>query len=263
MYGQSLSQLQLSSMRWVAGRPLPAWGYRILRRYLAVFGYPSVAAHLLHPLALKLLDIQPADCLLDAGCGKALLTTDSRVASCRRYFAVDAVPGRVSHARHLGSELAVRAGFAAMDIAALAFSSAIFDKAICLEVIEHIPNDQRGLDELFRVLRPGGRLVLSTAETNHAVSLSVEVRHRDHVRTGYTRAALEAKVIAAGFQLERSMDLCGPRATWALSVENAFVGRGLAFVLPFLFPFLWLIARHDEATEHVHQGQLLVAVRPE
>ncbi|MCZ6690934.1 MAG: glycosyltransferase [Planctomycetota bacterium] len=39
-----------------------------------------------------------------------------------------------------------------------------FEEVICLEVIEHIPDMERPLRELVRVLRPGGSLVLSTPD---------------------------------------------------------------------------------------------------
>lgn len=264
-YGSALGRLPLGCMPWVAGRRLPPLGDRIFRRYLGVFGYPSVVAHLLHPVALRLLDVQPGDLILDAGCGKALLTTDARVASCRGYWAIDAVPLRALHARYLASHLAERACSAAMDLTDLAFRDAAFDKVACLEVIEHVEDDERALRELYRVLRPGGRLVLSTEASAEVTPLAVHTRHRDHVRSGYTREGLEGKLRAAGFRPERWIAFRGPRADKVFAVENAFVSRGLAWALPAVFPVLWAIARFDNPSEHKdgHHGQLVAAVRPE
>ena len=46
----------------------------------------------------------------------------------------------------------------------MGWSGAVFDAILCLEVIEHLPIPARPtlMRELFRVLRPGGALVLST-----------------------------------------------------------------------------------------------------
>src|SRR5438552_16420785 len=121
-YGSALGRLPTTAMGLVAGRSLSPFAARIFRRYLSQFGYPSVVAHLLHPVALRLLDVRRDDRLLDAGCGKALLTTDSGVASCRVYCGVDAVVSRVASARRIASHLMPRAQFAAMDLSTLAFA---------------------------------------------------------------------------------------------------------------------------------------------
>lgn len=48
------------------------------------------------------------------------------------------------------------------DIEAMSFADASFDAVICLEVLEHVRHPERAAAELMRVLRPGGRLLLST-----------------------------------------------------------------------------------------------------
>jgi len=44
----------------------------------------------------------------------------------------------------------------------LSVSSNSFNVAICLSVIEHLQEPQLALDEMYRILRPGGYLLLST-----------------------------------------------------------------------------------------------------
>jgi SAM-dependent methyltransferase len=48
------------------------------------------------------------------------------------------------------------------DAQALGFTDASFDVVLCTEVLEHVPEPQRAIDEMFRVLKPGGRLLLTT-----------------------------------------------------------------------------------------------------
>jgi len=46
------------------------------------------------------------------------------------------------------------------DICNLPFEDASFDWILCNHVLEHIPNDQKAMQELFRVLKPGGKALL-------------------------------------------------------------------------------------------------------
>jgi SAM-dependent methyltransferase len=48
------------------------------------------------------------------------------------------------------------------DAHALCFPDATFDVVLCTEVLEHLVEPQRGIDEMRRVLRPGGTLLLTT-----------------------------------------------------------------------------------------------------
>jgi SAM-dependent methyltransferase len=48
------------------------------------------------------------------------------------------------------------------DAQALGIGDATFDTVLCTEVLEHLTEPQKALDELYRVLCPGGTLLLTT-----------------------------------------------------------------------------------------------------
>ena len=48
------------------------------------------------------------------------------------------------------------------DAQALGLASGTFDIVLCTEVLEHLPEPQQAIDEMFRVLKPGGTLLLTT-----------------------------------------------------------------------------------------------------
>jgi len=48
------------------------------------------------------------------------------------------------------------------DAHALPFDEATFDCIICAEVLEHLHTPTQAIDEMYRVLKPGGRIILTT-----------------------------------------------------------------------------------------------------
>ena len=112
------------------------------------------------------------------------LLWDAIVAAApRRVLEVGGGPGEVSErmARELGAEvryvdisprmvaLARARGVDAQvgDAQALPFEDASFDTVVAAWMLYHVPDLDRGLGELARVLEPGGRLVAATNSVDH------------------------------------------------------------------------------------------------
>ncbi len=90
---------------------------------------------------------------LEVGCGTGLVL--ERVArEARRAVGVDLSPGMLSHARARGLE--VLEG----DATALPFADASFDVAYSFKVLAHVPDIDRAIAEMFRVVRPGGHVLI-------------------------------------------------------------------------------------------------------
>ena len=82
----------------------------------------------------------------------------------------------------------------------LPFRDASFDVVAAFDVVEHCEPEAQALAELARVLRPGGRLLLSVPAYQWAWS-DHDVRAGHHRR--YTRPRLLAAVRVAGFDVRR------------------------------------------------------------
>jgi glycosyltransferase involved in cell wall biosynthesis len=75
------------------------------------------------------------------------------------------------------------------------------DTVVCLNVLEHIERDEQALASLFRILSPGGRLVLLVPALPGLYG-SLD-RALDHHRR-YARDDLVTRLQSAGFEVERS-----------------------------------------------------------
>lgn len=122
----------------------PAWDY-----------YPTYLAKL--TAVRRYLDALPRTTrVLDAGCGEGVLVDEYAdrldITGLDANYASD----RVTH----GS------------LVALPFPAASFDRALCLDVLEHLAYEEqpRALAEIFRVLRPGGELLVSVPNLAHLQS---------------------------------------------------------------------------------------------
>jgi SAM-dependent methyltransferase len=121
--------------------------------------------------ALRLLDPRPDDVLLELGCaaGEHTLRLAPMVGHAIGLdFSADAVRIARERARAQGS----RAEFIQADASDLsAFDDASIDKLLALDLVEHVPDAvlEAMLAECWRVLRPGGRLVVYTPSASHYV----------------------------------------------------------------------------------------------
>jgi len=80
--------------------------------------------------------------------------------------------------------------FLAGNIERLPFADASFNAIVCSQVIEHLLDDRAGLNELYRVLCLGGRLVISTDNHDNRVTRWLAVPTR-LIRTLLRRRAWE------------------------------------------------------------------------
>lgn len=106
---------------------------------------------------------QPGERVLDVGCGAgtAELILSALQPGGAHFVGIDLVRARLRDARRAMREQGVVAELAAADAARLPFAAESFDAAFAVAVLQHVPKPRAVIDNLCRVLRPGGRLVLA------------------------------------------------------------------------------------------------------
>ena len=131
--------------------------------------------------SFELLEIQPGDVILDAGCGPGLDTTTlaRRFGADVRITGIDYDPEMITAANKraqeqgLGQQIEHRVG----DITALAFEDELFDAVRCDRALQHIAQSVQAISELVRVTKPGGRLVLFDPDWT---TFSIDFPEPDH-----------------------------------------------------------------------------------
>ncbi|HSD76239.1 MAG TPA: methyltransferase domain-containing protein [Solirubrobacteraceae bacterium] len=137
----------------------PAWG-RVL---LGPWG-PSMAEEL--RLAAALLELRPGDAVLDLACGTGAFTRSfaAAVGELGLALGADASPAMLDRAvAETPAQLAGTVGYLRADALDLPLRDASVDAVCCFAALHLMADPWRALDEMRRVLTPGGRLALLTS----------------------------------------------------------------------------------------------------
>lgn len=113
---------------------------------------------------INLVGLQPGQRLLDIGCGRGgdVLKAAAIVGDSGQAVGVDLSPAMIEAARRAATEQGMaNAQFYQGDVEALPLSNGIFDAIVSDCAINHALDKKRAYAEIYRVLKPGGRMVVS------------------------------------------------------------------------------------------------------
>ena len=117
---------------------------------------PNPLIRVEEPVVRAIIDGSPAGDALDAACGTGRHTAYLRDRG-HRVIGIDATPEMLEKARARVPEADLRRG----ELESLPLEDASVDLAVCALALSHLPELATSIAELARVLRPGGRLILS------------------------------------------------------------------------------------------------------
>lgn len=164
--------------------------------------------------------------VLDVGCGTGHLCR--RLADRgARIWGIDVCANLLSRARTMAPD----AGLVRADAMEIPFGDASFDLATSVLLLHYLKAPDRCLRELFRVLQPGGRLVVcdricSADPVLRAAQIGVERLRNPLIQRILSSEELEESLRAAGFEIGRQVEFrrSEPLQAWLSGIEPERAG---------------------------------------
>jgi len=181
----------------------------------------SPAAYSQYAVTLPLLLRHARGRLIDLGCGDMPFRSFVR-GQVSGYDSLDLYPRRPD-VTYVGD---------VQDMAVV--PSAAYDTALCVEVLEHVPDPFRAAREIHRILRPGGVLVMSVPHLSR-------LHDEPHDYYRYTRHGVRHLLEQAGFELLELERRGGLLSFIGHQVSTTLLG--LTWGVPGLRQAAWLLNR--------------------
>lgn len=136
--------------------------------------------------------------ILEVGCGIGNFTKD--IVGFGNIWAMDVEGGYIKDLKN-EVENNVKVGVGDIERGKYFFQNRKFDSIVCINVLEHIKDDQAALENMVGLLQSGGMLVLLVP--SHQFLYGEIDRAIDHYRR-YEKSSLEKRLMSLGFRIVKS-----------------------------------------------------------
>ncbi|MEP6900825.1 MAG: methyltransferase domain-containing protein [Actinomycetota bacterium] len=157
------------------------------------------------PLAVRMVslaEIKPMDSVLDIGTGTGVVALQAakKIGAGGKVEGIDLSEGMLATATAKAGQtgLAEKVEFRQMDAEKLEFADESFDKVVSLFALLHFPDPLTALKEIYRVMKPGGRLVVAVGSSPPLFS-AAGLTHRLKVLPDLVRRQQGKQLVAPGF----------------------------------------------------------------
>ena len=149
--------------------------------------------------------LKPGESILDVGCGTGGVTIPAkqRVGASGKAAGIDPAPEMIGVARQKAQRKGLEIDFRIGVIEAMPFPDASFDAVTSSLMMHHLPEHLKvkGLAEVYRVLKPGGRLLIAdmaSPKASHTQRMLTSLAMHRHLEAGVED--LQELLRGAGFQ---------------------------------------------------------------
>jgi len=171
-------------------------------------------------LVMNKLDLKPKEAILDAGAGLNVFCFEM----ARRggtVVAIDVNSSKMIMIKHIARKMRFRMlDICVASVTNIPFRNDSFNKVLCSEVLEHVPDDKSVIDEFYRIIKRGGKVVITTPLLkSKKVFKAISKYPEDHVRSGYTVSEIQKLLHNSRFQNINIELYCGALLNFLAEIE--------------------------------------------
>jgi len=208
----------------------------LLRRVIIPCSFMNFAKIIESKIVFEYLDINRDERICDIACGCGEHSIKMAKKSCEVY-GIDVDEKGIKIAKVLSEN---KCNFIVGNAEKLPLKSEVFDKVVSVCALEHFRNDVKAIQEMSRIVKPDGVLVLTVDSfTYKGVKKEIQDKHkvRHHVVNYYSVSKLTKKVEKCGFKVEKTKYFINSPLSvlfFNLSVKNVWIST-------IVFPFTLVI----------------------
>jgi ubiquinone/menaquinone biosynthesis C-methylase UbiE len=136
---------------------------------------------------VKELEARKSDKILEVGCGRGFILNILSTLSEAEFHGIDIAKDHLSIAKKQLKGRNVKVKYASAY--ELPYPDGSFDKIVSTEVLEHLEHEDKALGEMWRVLKPGGRLVMTVPNKYYPflwdpINKTLETVFGTHIKKG-------------------------------------------------------------------------------
>lgn len=186
---------------------MAAWGYMndtgLRGAIIRLVGHPHPVGRLRAKTVLKFIKNRKT---LDVGCGECIYLTElmKRGIEC---YGIDVDEDALKNCKRNQKKLGIKAKVLKGSAEKIPFPASSAEQVICLDVLEHVDDFDAAINEITRVIKKGGHLVVSMPnrlylkDTIMPHDFTDHLKEIGHVRYGYDHRGLTKILEKKGFKV--------------------------------------------------------------